>query len=288
MKKIDCHQHFWRYNTVEFSWIDDTMRALRRDFLPDDLGRELEGAGFDGAVAVQARQSREETDWLLQLAEEHPFVLGVVGWVDLRSPDVGRELAVLKSHPKFVGVRHIVQDEPDDRFLLRPEFQRGVRCLEEMQLPYDLLIHARHLPVALQFVREFPGLRIVLNHLAKPPIRSRVISPWKDQMKSLAGFPNVFCKASGMVTEADWSAWRTEEFVPYLDAVFEFFGAGRMMIGSDWPVCTLGGSYREVLSIVMDYLHPFSESDKAAVLGGNAARVYGLTPVEKTQTSRRP
>ena len=273
---VDAHQHFWRYDAREYSWIDESMAALRRDFLPADLKPELEGNGFQGCVAVQARQTLEETRWLLELAERNPFILGVVGWVDLRSPRLRFELEALVKNPKLVGVRHVVQSEPDERFLLRPEFLRGIAMLEEFGLAYDILIYQRHLPVAAEFVAGFPRQRFVLDHLAKPPIKIGAIDVWARGIRELASFPNVYCKVSGLVTEADWQAWEPEDLWPYLDAAFECFGPSRLMIGSDWPVCTVAVSYSRVMDAVKDYLRKFSAEEKDAVLGGNAASFWGL------------
>ena len=275
---IDAHQHFWVYNPREFDWIDDSMAALRRDFLPPDLKPALDGAGFGGCVAVQARQSLEETRWLLELAASSPFILGVVGWVDLQSPHVRSQLQTLVQNPKLVGVRHVVQGEPDDRFLLRPEFLRGIAALEEFDLAYDILIYTRHLPVASEFVRRFPRQRFVLNHLAKPPIKSGSLHPWTDGIRELAAFPNVLCKLSGMVTEADWQRWTPEDMAPYLDIAFACFGPERLMIGSDWPVCTVAAPYARTMGAVTDYLRRHSVAVQEAVLGGNAQRFWKLKP----------
>jgi L-fuconolactonase len=274
--RIDAHQHFWRYDAREYEWIDDSMAALRRDFLPADLKPELEGDGFQGCVAVQARQTLEETRWLLELAERNPFIFGVVGWVDLRSPRLRFELESFAGESKLVGVRHIVQSEPDERFLLQPDFLRGIAALEEFSLAYDILIYTRRLPVAAEFVAKFPRQRFVLDHLAKPPIKSRAIDIWARGIQELAAFPNVYCKVSGLVTEADWQAWKPEDMRPYLDVGFECFGPSRLMIGSDWPVCTVAGSYSRVMNLVKDYLGKYGEKEKDAVLGGNAASFWRL------------
>jgi L-fuconolactonase len=277
---IDAHQHFWRYDQGEYGWIDDSMGALRRDFLPADLKPELERAGFQGCVAVQARQTLQETRWLLELAERAPFILGVVGWVDLRSSGVGFELEALAYESKFVGVRHIVQSEPDDRFLLQPEFLCGISILEEFDLAYDILIYAKHLPVAAEFVARFPRQRFVLDHLAKPPIKSGALDPWARGIRELAAFPNVYCKVSGLVTEADWQAWKPEDMRPYLDVAFECFGPNRLMIGSDWPVCTVAAPYSLVMDVVKNYLSKYAAEERNAVLGGNAAKLWRLKPLE--------
>jgi L-fuconolactonase len=278
--QIDAHQHFWRYDQREYGWIDDSMAALRRDFLPADLKPELERSGFQGCIAVQARQTLEETRWLLELAEHTPFILGVVGWVDLRSPQLRCELESLAGKSKLVGIRHVVQSEPDERFLLQPDFLRGIAMLEEFDLAYDILIYTRHLPVAAEFVARFPRQRFVLDHLAKPPIKSRVLDSWARGIRDLAAFENVFCKVSGMVTEADWQAWKPEDMLPYLDVAFECFGPSRLMIGSDWPVCTMAASYSRVMEPVKNYLGKFAEEERNDVLGGNAANFWRLKPLE--------
>jgi L-fuconolactonase len=271
---VDAHHHFWKYNPVEYDWIDESMQRLRRNFMPGDLEPELERNGFHASIAVQARQSLEETRWLLDLATRHPFIAGVVGWVDLKSPELQQQLEPLCRNRKFVGVRHIVQSEPDDRFLLQPDFLRGIAVLEEFDLSYDILIYTRQLGVAAEFVSRFERQRFVLDHLAKPNIRTGDLTDWRQGIRKLAKFPNVFCKLSGMVTEADWSGWKTADFTPYLDTAFESFGADRLMIGSDWPVCTVAGDYVNVMNIVKGYLSKSSQEERDAVLGKTAEKFY--------------
>ena len=273
--RIDAHQHFWIYNQREYDWIDETMASIRRDFLPADLRPELEDAGFAGSVVVQVRQTLEETRWLLELAEDNPFILGVVGWVDLRSPRLYQDLQSFAGKSKLVGIRHIVQSEPDD-FLLDADFLRGISMLQEFDLAYDLLIYTKHLPLAAEFVKRFPRQRFVLDHLAKPPIRSRAIDLWARGMRELASFPNLHAKVSGLVTEADWRGWKPEDLRPYLDVAFESFGAKRLMIGSDWPVCTVAASYGQVVNLVKDYMSSYTAEDREAVFGGNAANFWRL------------
>jgi L-fuconolactonase len=256
------------------------MAALRRDFLPEDLKPELERNGFQGCVAVQARQTLEEARWLLELAERAPFILGVVGWVDLRSPRLRFELESFAQKSKLVGVRHIVQSEPDERFLLQPDFLRGIAMLEEFDLAYDILIYPRHLPVAAEFVARFPRQRFVLDHLAKPPIKSGALDAWARGIRELAAFENVFCKVSGLVTEADWQAWKPEDMLPYLDVAFESFGPSRLMVGSDWPVCTVAAPFSRVMDMVKDYLGKCAAEERDAVLGGNAAKFWRLKALE--------
>jgi L-fuconolactonase len=273
---IDAHQHFWIYSPAEYDWIDDSMAALRRDFLPNDLKPELENCGFHGSIAVQARETLEETRWLLELAERSPWILGVVGWVDLRSPDIRSQLKALSRNPKLVGIRHVVQSEPDDRFLLQPDFLRGISVLEEFDLAYDILIYTKHLPIAAEFVKRFPRQRFVLDHLAKPPIKNGTIDSWAQGIKRLAEFPNVFCKLSGLVTEADWQHWKPEQIIPFLDVAFETFGPDRLMIGSDWPVCLVAASYARAIEVVKTYLLAQKADYRERVLGGNAQLFWRL------------
>jgi L-fuconolactonase len=271
---IDAHQHFWIYNSSEYAWIDDSMAALRRNFLPQDLERELQRNHVQGSILVQTRQTLEETRWLLELAEQSSSILGVVGWVDLQSPDVLSQLEEFAENPKLVGVRHIVQAEADDRFLMRPAFLRGVSLLERFDLAYDILIYPRHLPVAAEFAKQLPQQRLVLDHLAKPPIKSRQIRSWADEIHRLAEVPNVFSKLSGLVTESDWHRWTPDDLAPYLDIAFESFGPQRLMIGSDWPVCLVAATYERATAAVKQYLGRHSPEVREAVLGGNARQFY--------------
>lgn len=271
---IDAHQHFWRYDPVEYPWIPKGS-PLHADRLPTDLAPLLARAGIDGTVAVQARQSVEESRWLLKWADQSPLIKGVVGWVDLRSATVERELAELAAHPRFRGVRHVAQDEPDD-FLRGAAFQRGIARLADHGLTYDLLIFPRQLPAAIDLVRRFPAQPFVLDHLAKPPIKSGVLSPWREGLRELATFPNVLCKVSGMVTEADHAAWQPADLRPYLDVVHEAFGAKRLMYGSDWPVCLLASDYARQHAATFDYFKTLGPSERDAIMGANAIRFYGL------------
>ena len=274
---IDAHQHFWIYNRREYDWIDEAMASIRRDFLPADLKPQLETNGFQGSVLVQVRQTLEETSWLLELAENNPFILGVVGWVDLRSPRLRAELEFFAGKSKLVGIRHIVQGESDD-FLLQADFLRGISTLEEFDLSYDILIYTKHLPIAAEFVRRFPRQPFVLDHQAKPPIKSGAVDAWARGMRELASFPNVYAKLSGLVTEADWQAWKPEDLRPYLDVAFECFGPRRLMIGSDWPVCTVSASYARVVNLVKDYLSAYAAEERQAVMGGTATKFWRLKP----------
>jgi L-fuconolactonase len=274
--RIDAHQHFWRYHRNEYGWIDDSMAGLQRDFLPEEVQREMTRAGFAASVAVQARQTLEETRSLLALADAHPFIAGVVGWVDLQAPDVRAQIDQFCRHPKFVGVRHIVQGEADDRFLLRPEFGRGLGLLAEFGLAYDLLIYSRHLAVATELAENFPEQRFVLDHLAKPDVRGGEIRSWEAGLRRLAACSNVWCKLSGLVTEADWGAWTPAQLRPYLEVAFECFGAGRLMIGSDWPVCTVAADYARAMAVVVEYVADRPAVEREGILGGNARRFWNL------------
>ena len=271
--RLDAHQHFWSYDARQYPWIPKGS-PLERDWLPPDLAPLLAAAALEGCIAVQARQSLEESRWLLELAEHHAIIKGVVGWVDLRAPEVERDLAALAAHPKFAGVRHVVQDEPDVNFQLGAAFQRGIEKLRAFQLTYDLLIHPRQLPAAIALVRGFPEQLFVLDHIAKPPIASGALSPWREQVEELAQSPNVLCKISGMVTEANRARWQAADFRPYLDVVFAAFGEDRLMFGSDWPVCLLAGSYARVFELVDDYTRGLSTGAREKIFGGNAARFY--------------
>lgn len=274
--RIDAHQHFWHYNEQDYGWMDDTCEPIKRHFLPDDLQPLLEHMGFDGSIVVQARQSIEETEWLLSLADQHASILGVVGWLDLCSDQIEEQLQTYAPHPKLKGVRHVVHDEPDDLFMLREDFQRGISLLRHYGLTYDLLLFPRHLAPAIQLVERFPEQKFVLDHIAKPDIASGSISGWKEGIYELASYQNVYCKLSGMVTEAKLGAWQAEDFKPYLDIVFDAFGTGRLMIGSDWPVCLTSGDYPSVMNIVIDYMKALPTEEQEAVLGVNCAKFYGI------------
>lgn len=275
--KIDSHQHYWHFNTADYGWMGENMSVIKRDFLPTDLLPELKSINFDGSVAVQARQSLEETNWLLQLADEHPHIKGVVGWLDLQSEQAEEQIAAFAKHPKAVGVRHVIHDEEDIDFMLRPEFIRGVQLLEKYDMAYDILIFPKHLTNTIEFVKQFSEKQtFVIDHIAKPLIKDGIVSPWKEDIAALAKFPNVYCKVSGMVTEADWNIWTPENIRPYLDVVMEAFGPERILIGSDWPVCLVAGKYSEVMQVVIDYISTFTEKEQALMLGENAAKAYGI------------
>ena len=273
--KLDSHQHFWSYDAAQYPWIP-AGSALHRDWLPNDLAPLLSAAGLDGCIAVQARQIVEESRWLLTLADHAPIIKGVVGWVDLRSERVEEQLAELAPNKKFRGVRHVVQDEPDDRFMLGADFLRGIGKLKAFGMTYDILIFPKQLPAAIELVAKFPAQPFVLDHIAKPLIKDGTLEPWSAQIRELAKAPNLTCKVSGMVTEAKHGAWKADDFRPYLDVVFEAFGPERLMYGSDWPVCLLSGSYAQTFDLVDDYTRALSAAQRDAFFGGNAARFYGV------------
>jgi L-fuconolactonase len=274
--KIDSHQHFWSYNSNEYGWMSNNMEILQKDYLPDQLKTELSSIGFDGSVAVQARQSLEETQWLLNLADQHSFIKGVIGWVDLCSPDVEEQLIQFSGNPKLVGIRHVIHDEQDENFMLRKSFLRGIAYLKKFGLTYDILVFPRHLSNTIQLVNQFPEQVFILDHIAKPSIKDQKISPWKEHIEKLARFRNVYCKLSGMVTEANVKNWKQEELIPYMNIVFDAFGTNRLLIGSDWPVCRLAGSYKQTMQVVLDYIRTFPDQDQKKILGENAIKAYEL------------
>ena len=274
--RIDAHQHFWNYSAAEYPWIGTGLERLARDYLPSDLEPLLAAKQIDGSVAVQARQSVEESLWLLALAKAHPLVKGVVGWVDLRSDRVGDDLRVLAANPTFVGVRHVVQDEPDPRFVLGEGFIRGLRQLRQHGLTYDLLLYPSQLPAAIELVELLPEQPFVVDHLAKPRIVAGEIADWERDIRAIARHDNVCCKVSGMVTEAVRRGWKRDDFTPYLDVVLEAFGPERLMFGSDWPVCLLAGEYADVAAIPRDYFSRLSATEQRMIWGDTAAGFYGL------------
>ena len=274
--KIDSHQHFWRYDAARNAWITDSMAVLKRDFLPEHLAAELVANDIDASIAVQADQSENETMFLLDLAEQNECVAGVVGWVDLLSPRVGERLAYFSRFPKLRGFRHIAQAEPDNRFLARENFFKGIAQLRAFDFTYDILLYPKQLPAAIELISRLPEQRFVIDHLAKPEIKSGKTAPWAAQMREMAQNENVFCKLSGLVTEADWKHWKADDFKPYLDVVFEAFGVERLMFGSDWPVCLLVATYPQMKQLIENYVKGYSKADKEKIFGGNAARFYGL------------
>jgi len=271
--RIDAHQHFWRYDPARDGWITDEMSAIRRDFLFEDLRPELCAARIDAIVAVQADQSETETHFLLDLARANSEIAGVVGWVDLRAENAPARLEYFSNFKVIRGFRHIAQAEPDDCFLVRDDFVRGVAQLAGLDLTYDILIYPRQLPAAVELVRRLPRQRFVLDHIAKPNVKAGEIEPWASLIRQMSECENVYCKVSGLVTEADWKNWKPSDFAPYLDVVFEAFGTDRLMFGSDWPVCLVAASYRETVDLIANYCG----SDREKIFGANAARFYGLT-----------
>jgi L-fuconolactonase len=283
--RIDAHQHFWRYNANRDRWITDDMAALKKDFLPEDLIPQLNANAIQGCVAVQTDQSEGETHFLLDLAERHEAIQGVVGWVDLCAANVGERLDQFARFPKLCGFRHIAQAEPNG-FLMREDFLRGISCLGEFGFTYDILIYERQLPAAMELVSRFPDQWFVLDHIAKPVVRERRFLPWARFIKELAENPNVYCKISGLVTEADWKQWRAPEFRPYLDLVFEAFGVERLMFGSDWPVCLLAAGYTQVVGLVGDYTRDLPVAEREKIFGLNAAHFYGQRAAHRASRTR--
>jgi len=280
---IDTHVHFWKYDKKRDAWMDD-MKVLQQNYLPENILQTLSRNGVDGCVAVQADQSELETHFLVELAKTHPVIKGVVGWIDLQAADARLQLELFADHQKLVGIRHIIQSEPDDRFMLRPAFCRGIALLEEFGLAYDILVYSRHLAAAAELAERFPSQRFVLDHLGKPDIRHGELCAWEKSLRLLADCSNVSAKLSGLVTEADWHTWSAQDIRPYLDVAFDSFGAGRLMIGSDWPVCTVAGDYTRVMALVSDYLADRPAQERDAVLGGNAQRFYNLTVTSAAET----
>lgn len=275
MNRIDAHQHFWKYDSVRDAWIDESMGVIQRDFLPGDLEPLLQKNNLDGCLAVQAGQSEAETEFLLALAHRNPLIKGVVGWIDLKDENVGKRLAHFAEDPYLKGVRHIVQAEPDG-FMLQTDFQRGIAALGEHGLTYDILIFPHQLEEARKLVASFPEQDFVLDHLAKPNIKEGQFADWEKNINALAAFPNVYCKISGMVTEADWGRWAIADFEPYIATVLNCFGAERCMFGSDWPVSLLSANYDEVVGIVLKHIQELTEAEQAGIMGGNAIKFYKL------------
>ncbi len=275
MNIVDSHQHFWQFDPKRDRWIDDTMQILRRDFMPEDLSPLLMENNIQGSIAVQADTSVEETAFLLSLAKKNTSILGVVGWADFCQSDVAHTLAQFSDHQALKGYRHIVQKEPQG-FLDRTDFRAGIKQLATYNYSYDLLLYPHQLEEAIRFVNAFPNQRFVVDHLAKPYIKAKEINLWKKHIKQLAAFPNVYCKLSGMVTEADWERWQYSDFVPYLDVVTDAFGTNRLLWGSDWPVCLLGGSYQKILQLVQRYFNTFSPTEKEALFYKNTLDFYHI------------
>jgi L-fuconolactonase len=273
---IDSHHHYWHYNQAEYDWIDDSMRVIRADFLPENLKETITEAGVDGVVTVQARQLIEETDWLLQLAQHNNFMKGIVGWIPLIQPDIEAYLEKYSGDKKLKAVRHVVQGEPDPEFILRKDFNHGIFLLKKYSLVYDILIVERQLPNTIKFVDMHPNQPFVLDHIAKPLIATNQLSPWRENILELAKRENVSCKISGMVTEADFKQWTPEQLQPYFDVVVEAFGPDRLLFGSDWPVCLVATSYNDWITLVKKNISKFSETEQAKILGNNAINIYNL------------
>lgn len=273
---LDSHQHFWQYEPEKHSWIDDNMSTIRKDFLPEDLQLVYEKNDVSGCVAVQADQTLEETNFLLDLAARNDFIKGVVGWIDLRGNGVKDELEAYKSYAKLKGFRHVVQGEADPNFLLRPQFSRGIGMLSDYDYTYDILVFPHQLGAVLEFVDRFPNQKFVIDHCAKPYIKDGFYQGWAVLMSEIAKRPNVFCKLSGMITEADYLHWTNEQIQPYMNLVTEAFGPGRIMFGSDWPVCLVAGNFARVKKLVTDFIADLSASEQNAIMSENAIKFYNL------------
>lgn len=273
---IDTHQHFWKYNREEYGWIPDEWSSIQRDFLPEHLHQEIQAAGVDAVVAVQARQSLEETRWLLELADQNTFIKGVVGWVPLASRNLRDELEKIAGNKKLRGVRHVVQGENDPEFMLRPPFEAGIRTLKDYGLAYDILILESQLEQAIRFIDRHPNQTFILDHIAKPKIRESTIEPWRSNILEIAKRPHIYCKISGMVNEADIKNWNISTLQPYFDTVLEAFGPERLMFGSDWPVCTPGVAYKDWANIVHGWVKNLSAGEKDRIFSLNALLTYNL------------
>ena len=277
MPRIDAHQHFWQFDPVRDSWISDEAQLLRRDFLPDHLQPLLQECGIDGCVAVQADQSERENEFLLGLADSYDFIKGVVGWVDLRHPEIEQRLKHYSAVPKLKGFRHVLQSEHDRALMLNPNFKRGIAALATHGYTYDVLIYPDQLGYTREFVSAFPDQPFVIDHIAKPHIKDRYITEeWRNAIRAVAAHDNVYCKISGMVTEADWQHWKPEHLRVYIETVVESFGTNRILFGSDWPVCLVAATYAQVFQVVQDFFASFSEDEQAAFFGGNAIKFYKL------------
>jgi L-fuconolactonase len=274
--RIDSHQHFWKYNPTKHSWIDDQMQILKKDYLPNDLLPNLRELNIDGCIAVQADQSIEETQFLLDLAKNNTFILGVVGWLDLCSGEIESQLEKFQDNTLLKGLRHVLQGEVQRDFMLREDFIKGISTLKNTNLTYDILIFTDQIQYSESLVKLFPNQAFVIDHLAKPKIATQEIVEWAVDMRSIAKYENVFCKISGMVTEADWNNWKPKDFTKYLDVVVDAFGTERLMFGSDWPVALLSSSYSELYEILTNYFSAFSETEQANIFGENAKRFYNI------------
>ena len=273
--RLDAHQHFWEYNAQRDSWIDDSMSVLKSDYLPEQIEPLLKEKELEGCIAVQANQSEKETEFLLALAEAYSFIKAVVGWVDLCSENIEKRLEYYAQNPYLKGIRHIVQAEPEN-FVLKPEFQRGIGFLSQFNLVYDLLVYPSQLESGIELVSQFPDQKFVLDHCAKPQIKIQEIKKWTRDVRRLAEEENVFCKVSGLVTEADFKNWKPSDFLPYLEVVFDAFGEDRVLYGSDWPVCLLAASYEKVYQLIDDYTIEHSADARRKFFGDNAVRIYNI------------
>ncbi|GIZ09620.1 amidohydrolase [Flavobacterium sp. UMI-01] len=273
---IDSHQHFWQYEPNKHDWIDDEMAVIRRDFMPDDLAIVYQENGIDGCVAVQADQTLAETDFLLELATKNDFIKGIVGWVDLRAANIDEVLALYSQYPKIKGFRHVVQGEPDHNFLLRPNFLRGIAALEKYNFTYDILIFPHQLGAALELVKRFPNQKFVIDHIAKPYINDGFYEGWATLMLAIGKQKNVYCKLSGMTTEADYKSWTPEQIHPYMQLVLEAFGTDRILFGSDWPVCLVAGNYTQTKELVTQFIASLSVEEQENIMGQNAINFYNL------------
>ena len=273
---IDSHQHFWIYEAEKHAWLDDDMKVIRRNFLPEDLKIVYEENNISGCVAVQADQTLAETDFLLDLTEKNDFIKGVVGWVDLRASNIDEVLKQYSKFPKLKGFRHVVQVEADHNFMLRPDFVNGIAALEKYNFTYDILIFPHQLGAALELVRYFPNQKFVIDHIAKPYLKDGFYDGWATLMKAIGEHKNVYCKLSGMTTEADYNNWTPEQIKPYMQLVLEAFGANRILFGSDWPVCLVAGNYTKTKELVTNFIAKLSSEEQAAIMGGNAMQFYNL------------
>ncbi|SHJ43211.1 L-fuconolactonase [Arenibacter nanhaiticus] len=273
---IDSHQHFWKYQAVKHTWIDDNMSVIRKDFLPAELKNVYSANGIDGCVAVQADQTLEETDFLLDLAQENDFIKGVVGWVDLRNAEIEDDLSKYAKHPKLKGYRHIVQGEADPNFILRPNFLKGISLLEKYRATYDILVFPHQLGAVLEFVKKFPNQKFVIDHIAKPYIKDGFYDGWALLMQEIGKHENVYCKLSGMTTEADYKQWTAEQITPYMELVLNAFGSNRLLFGSDWPVCLVAGNYEKTKAVVTNFISNLSPHEQAEIMGKNAVSFYNL------------
>jgi len=273
---IDSHHHFWKYDPIEYDWIDDSMKVIRKDFLPESLELTIREAGVDGVISVQARQSVEETSWLLEMARQNKFIKGVVGWLPLINDDIEVELEKYSGNKLLKGLRHVIQGEPDPKFMLRKDFNSGVSLLKKYSMAYDILIVERQLPNMIRFVDQHPDQVFVLDHIAKPLIAKHELSLWKENIQELARRENVSCKISGMVTEADFNSWTPQQLQPYFVVVLEAFGADRLLFGSDWPVCLVATSYKNWMDLVQKSISELSKIEQAQIMGENAIRLYQL------------